>query len=175
MENALTAVIAATLLSLSTPAAAQTKLACPGDVRMGNYELVDMLGHRGAEMVSLAASKDWRTNHRLSDLIAPDAPFGLGAGDVGRPLGKGVEGARRLAGALRADGYQFLGAIGLPNPDMKACDEQKIDLMFTRRAGYAASVSFTFVNGRIVDASGWVVSLTRGAVAPVQGPAPPAD
>lgn len=67
----------------------------------GAGELNHFLGLRAVEVVKRAAKPD----DRLSSLIAPSAGFNLGAGDVGRPLGTGVDGARELGRAMKADAY----------------------------------------------------------------------
>ncbi|MEO7027126.1 MAG: hypothetical protein ABI056_06190, partial [Caulobacteraceae bacterium] len=105
MDTALAATIAASLLGFSSIAAAETNLGCPKDPRMDSYKLVDVLGRKGATVVSSAAAEDWRTNRNLSELMTPDTTFNLGAGDVGRPLGVGRSGARLLAATQRADEY----------------------------------------------------------------------
>ena len=51
----------------------------------GSSELHQFLSLRAVDVIKRAASSD----EGLSALVAPTASFGLGTGDVGRPLGTG--------------------------------------------------------------------------------------
>lgn len=102
----------------------------------------------------------------LADLVAPMATFNLGAGDVGRPLGTGIDGARALARTMHADSYRFLGWDYMdmaPN----ACSEREVDVEveFIDSQGKRVSrVKFTFEveRVRLVSAVGWERSFEAG-------------
>lgn len=102
----------------------------------------------------------------LADLVAPTATFNLGAGDVGRPLGTGIDGARALARTMKADSYRFLGWDSMdmaPN----ACSKREVDVEveFIDSQGRRVSrVKFTFEveRVRVVSAAGWERSFEAG-------------
>lgn len=97
----------------------------------------------------------------------PSAQFSLGAGDVGRPLKNGVEGARALALLMKADTYRFPNWDYIPEP-AEACAERTVEVEFIEADPQRRSqVKFTFRDGRITAAKGWEGSFTTGALAPV--------
>ena len=121
-------------------------------------ELHQFLSLRAIEVVRRAASRDGE----LAAFIAPSASFSLGAGDVGRPLGTGVDGARELARTMNADTYRFLGWDYMDMP-ADACSSQKVEIEFIDSLGKNVSrVKFTFKSGRVVSASGWERSYESG-------------
>jgi hypothetical protein len=133
-------------------------------------DLHDLLGRRAVEIVNRAAGASWETDTRLTQLVARSAAFGLGAGDVGRPLGSGVSGARALAAGMKADTFRFLGWDYMDSP-ADACAEQKIEVEFINTRGKSSSqVEFTYKAGRVVAAEGWSRSLQSGSVNPVSAP-----
>lgn len=101
-------------------------------------------------------------NEGLAALVSPSANFSLGAGDVGRPLGAGVDGARALASTMSADTYRFLGWNYMDLP-ADPCSRQKVEVEFIdSRAKRVSRVEFTFEAGRVVDAEGWERSFETG-------------
>jgi hypothetical protein len=121
-------------------------------------ELDRFLSLRAVEVVRLAA----RSNDGLAALVAPSASFNLGAGDVGRPLGTGVDGARELARTMKADTYRFLGWDYMDMP-ADPCSKRKVAVEFIDSQGKSVSrVEFTFEAGRVVSADGWERSFETG-------------
>jgi len=124
----------------------------------GSRELHQVLSLRAVEVVKRAASGD----SQLVELIAPSASFSLGAGDVGRPLGTGVDGARELARTMNADAYRYLGWDYMDMPT-DACSRHKVEVEFIDSQGKTVSrVEFVFESGRIVSAAGWERSYEDG-------------
>jgi hypothetical protein len=128
-------------------------------------DLHDLLSRRAVEIVGRAADPSWQSDERLAHWVAPSAAFGLGGGDVGHPLGKGIAGARALATEAKADTYRFLGWDYMDGP-VDACADQQIDVEFIdTRDKWIAQVKFTFKAGRVVAADGWSRSFQSGPVA----------
>ena len=124
----------------------------------GSRELHQFLSLRAVEVVKRAATPD----DGLAALVAPSASFNLGAGDVGRPLGSGIDGARELARTMKADTYRFLGWDYMDMP-ADACSRRKIEVEFIDSQGKNVSrVEFTFEAGRVVSAIGWERSFETG-------------
>jgi hypothetical protein len=124
----------------------------------GASELHRFLSRRAVEVVKLAASR----GDRLAALVTPSASFDLGAGDVSRPLGTGVDGARELARSMNADTYRFLGWDYMDMP-ADPCSKQKVEVEFIYTQGKIVSrVEFTFEAGRAVSAEGWERSFETG-------------
>ena len=120
--------------------------------------LHQFLSLRAVEVIRRAASLD----DGLVALVAPSASFNLGAGDVGRPLGTGVNGARELARAMKADTYRFLGWDYMDMP-ADPCSKHKVEVEFIDSRGKNVSrVEFTFEAGRVVSADGWERSFETG-------------
>lgn len=142
--------------------------ALAGSTRCGLHEftssreLHQYLSLRAVEVVKQAANPDGA----LAELVAPTATFNLGAGDVGRPLGTGIDGARELARAMKADTYRFLGWDYMDQPP-NACSkhERQVEVEFIDSQGKQVSrVKFTFEVGRVrlVSAVGWERSFETG-------------
>ena len=132
-------------------------------------ELRTVLSERAVEAVNLAAGPAGAAEARLAQLVTPAAPFSLGAGDVGRPLGTGAAGARAFARDMKADSYRFLGWDYMPTPIEDACAAQKVDIEFidtTHR--YVYPVTFSFEGGRIVNVGGWTRSYQTGPIARIR-------
>jgi hypothetical protein len=116
------------------------------------------------EIVKRAAAAGWASDARLRQLVAADAPAGLGSGDVGRPFGKGAAAVHAMATAMHADSYRFLGWDFMDGA-VAPCAEQKVTVEFVNSAGQNVSkVEFTFRAGRLVDASGWEQSYSAGSM-----------
>src|SRR5690606_36668736 len=108
--------------------------------------------------VRRAANRD----DKLAALVTPSASFSLGAGDVGRPLGTGADGARELARMINADTYRFLGWDYMDMP-ANACSNQEVEVEFIDSQGkHVSRIKFTFESGRVVSAAGWERSYASG-------------
>ena len=128
------------------------------------------LQDRAVEVVTLAAKSSAKDLKRLETLIAPDARFELGSGDLGRSLGEGVEGARAFARDMQANLYIVEGWDYMDMPADKPCGEQKVTVEFLdNRIKKRCSVNFTFQNGRVTSALGWDRSYRTGAMPPAKG------
>ena len=124
----------------------------------------EALSRRAVEVIGLLAIPGARSEARLASLIAPFASFELGSGDVGRPLGQGVAGARALAAEMNADSFQFYGWDYMDGP-ASACSAQKVTVEFLSTADRRAStVEFSFDRGQITLGKGWSRSLERGSL-----------
>ena len=131
-------------------------------------ELQSVLSRRAVEVVNRAARLKTGRDTRLEQLVAPSAEFSLGACDVGRPLGKEVNGARALAIEMRADTFRYLGWNYIPTPVDALCGPQKVEIEFTDTHGKNVyPVTFKFQNGRVVSAAGWSRTFETGALDPV--------
>ena len=149
--------VAAVLLGASTTAAGPSEDGC--DVPMVKYigDLQSILSRRAVEVVNRAARLQDGPDFRLQKLVEPSADFSLVAGDVGRPFGKGIAGARGLAKAMKADTYRFLNWNFIPTPVEDRCAAQKVEVEFTdTREKYVYPVTFMFRAGRVVAAEGLV-------------------
>ena len=159
--------LAVTAVLLGTSAA----VAAPGgdrcDVPMVEYvgDLQTVLSRRAVEVVDRAVHLQGGPDARLQQLVVPSAAFSLGAGDVGRPLGKGVDGARALAKEMNADTYRFLDWNYIPTPVKDRCASQKVEVEFTDTRGKNVyPVTFTFRQGRVIAAEGWSRTYQTGLV-----------
>jgi hypothetical protein len=152
--------IFAMALALATGPAIAGASGCGLPDITSSRELQRFLSLRAVEVVRQAEDPK-----ALGALVAPSASFDLGAGDVGRPLGNGVEGARRFARTMAADTYRFLGWDYMDGP-ADACSRRDVELEFiASRASQVARVTFTFEAGRVVKVTGWMRSFETGAVA----------
>lgn len=126
-------------------------------------DLQRLLGLRAVEAAALAALESKGADDaRLATFVARDADFGLGAGDVGRPLGKGSAGFRRLMAELQADRYRFDGWDYMSRQELP-CGPHEVTVEFSsHKLAQRADVKFKFVDGRIVEAKGWLRSTTTG-------------
>lgn len=125
-------------------------------------EVNDTLSLRAVEIVAKASSDAWANDPTLADLISPSATFSLGAGDVGRPLATGLDGARALAILVDATSYRFYG-WNYMNMPADACVPQKVNVEFVGRDGRTSStIEFTFDRARLVSASGWQRGFESG-------------
>lgn len=127
----------------------------------GSGELHEALSFRAVEVVRRAA----HLNDSQTALITPTASFSLGAGDVGRPLGTGVAGARQLALTMKADTYRFLGWDYMDRPT-NPCSKHTVEVEFIdNQKKWVSRVQFTFEAGRVVEAAGWQRSFETGLLA----------
>lgn len=149
------AAFAAVLLEASTAIAGPASSVCDVQHVKAIGELQSVLSRRAVEIVNRAASIRGGTDVYLQQLIAPSATFSLGSGDVGRPLGVGVPGARALAKQMKADTFRFLGWDYIPTPVKDACASQKVDVEFTDTHGkHVYPITFTFKAARLIAAAG---------------------
>jgi len=131
-------------------------------------QVYDALAHRAADAVERAGQTGWTSDPVLSALVAPDAGFNTGSGDVGVPLANGPAGLRALALGMSANRYRFRALGGIPGP-AQPCAEQKVELEFVNtRARTSTTVTFTFVRGRIVRGAGWQGAYSAGPLKPAQ-------
>lgn len=130
----------------------------------------EALSRRAVEIISIASKPDANAKAELEALIEPSAPFTLGAGDVGRPLGRGPNGAAAMAKAMNADSYRFLGWDYLDSP-ADACADRKVTIEFSNsKLGRQAAVEFAYSNGRLALAKGWEHSVEAGSMTGYAGP-----
>lgn len=128
-----------------------------------------VLGKRAIEAINLAAGR-WplEENSQLAALILPDAEVSLGAGDVGRPLGFGPYGLRRMVREMHADSYRKLNWDYIPTPVGDPCGEHKVEIEFTdSKTQHVFPVTFVFKNGVIASAKGWTRSFASGPITKV--------
>ncbi len=149
--------IGACLFLVATTVSAETSK-CGMPEITSSRELHQFLSLRAVEVIKLATDQ----NYQLAELITPSSSFNLGAGDVGRPLGTGVNGARELARIMNADTYRFLGWNYMDMP-ADACSKQKVEVEFIdSQAKNVSRVEFVFESGRVVSASGWERTYVSG-------------
>lgn len=124
----------------------------------GSNELHQLLSLRAVDVIKRAAG----SGAGLAALVAPSATFNLGAGDAGRSLGTGVNGARKLAQEMHADTYRFLGWDYMDMP-ADPCSKRKVEVEFIDSQDKLVShVEFTFEAGRVTAADGWQRSFETG-------------
>jgi hypothetical protein len=153
-----------TLIGLPAVVQAAPNDPCDLDRLKSSRELHEVLSDRSVEIVALAGKTDRPSKERLARLITSTAPFSLGAGDVGRPLGSGLEGASALATLMDADGYGFAGWDYMDAPT-DSCGPQTVTVTFTNRAEARRSeIEFSYENGRLVAATGWERSYKSGSL-----------
>lgn len=122
----------------------------------------DVLNRRAVDIVAKAASDGWENDHDLARLISPSASFSLGAGDVGRPLPTGLEGARALAVMVDATRYRFYRWNSMNMP-ADACAVQRVSVEFVNEDDQTSStIEFTFDQGRVTAAAGWQRGFESG-------------
>jgi hypothetical protein len=146
---------------MSAPAPARASQ-CDFSAVSGWGELSDLLSQRAIQIVSHAATQGWQKDAKLRALMLPDAAFSLGASDVGRPFGQGVEAAHLLAKEIAADSYRYLRYSSIPM-QVDPCAEHKITVDFLNTThGDIATVEFVFRNGLLASASGWSTWFASG-------------
>ena len=127
-------------------------------------ELHYVLARRAVDLVQRAGRAGWSKDDALNQQIAPAAESGLGAGDVGRPLGKGAAGLHALAVEMNADRFQYPGWNYMSGP-VDVCKEQAVDIQFIDTSNrQSSSVRFTFIDGRITRAAGWQGPFESGSM-----------
>jgi hypothetical protein len=155
----------ASALVVAIPANAAVDRTCGLSTIDSARELNRLLSLRAVEVVQRASQPNVGGDAEQEAVVAPSATFSLGAGDVGRPLGTGINGARALARAMNADTYRFLGWDYMDGP-ANACAKHKVEVEFVdSRAKSLSRVEFTFDAGRLVSAAGWSHSFEAGLLA----------
>lgn len=118
------------------------------------------LGERAVMIVANASAND----PAVDALVDRHAVVNLGAGDVERPLGTGMEGIRAMANTMEADEFKFFGWGYMDGP-AEACGKQSVTVDFINSADRRVSqVEFTFDKGRITKAQGWERSFEGGSL-----------
>ena len=145
-------------LAAATALAACALPSGAGDSLSANF---DAYSRRSVQIVALAASDQ---NGRLSSMISPTAEFGLGSGDVGNPLWKGLWGATALSSAMNAQTFQYNGWDGIPGPS-DACGDVHVEVTFvSSNLEREANVKFDYHKGVLISAMGWWRSRNVGIV-----------
>jgi hypothetical protein len=122
---------------------------------------VKAYARRSVEIIALATKNDQK---QLGALVASDAPFSLGSGDVVLPLAKGVEGARAMATQLKPASYVYNGWDYIPDK-RDVCGAQDVEVEFVTSDGsQSARVKFHYEGGLLKSASGWWRSRFAGPV-----------
>lgn len=151
------------LAGASTP---ENKCGYPADIYIEQLE-VDM-ARRAADAIDRAGQDSWQSDKVLSALISPSANVRFGAGDVGMPMKNGVSGVRELSRALNADQFRYRRSPYIPTPT-DPCGEHKVIVEFVSTKSLGSSdVTFTFRDGRIVDAAGWNGVFIDGPLRPAK-------
>ena len=161
MKNS--ALAAALLACLSTASAASA--ACDESGLKTYGELDAALSTKAVEAITLASAPGGAGESRLQHLIAPSAPFALGAGDVGNPLGEGIVGARALARAMNADSFRYFAWSGIPTPVSDPCGKREVQVEFVNSGSHNAfPLTFQFESGHIVSVRGWTQWIVTGPI-----------
>jgi hypothetical protein len=151
------------LLSMHVPAADaipptiscdEAKLETIGDLNAA-------LSDKAVGIIRLSATDDGEV--QLKRLVSPTATFSVGGGDVGRPLGTYLTGARAMARDLSADTYRFRIWSSIPTPVEDACGTHTVEVEFidTPR-NYSYPVKFAFSRGILISAEGWRTLFKTG-------------
>jgi hypothetical protein len=131
-------------------------------------ELNGILSERAVEAIRRAALASAPADARLQQLVAPSAEFSSGSGDVGLPLGTGIDGARALARKMKATRYRYRAWSSIPTPEPDPCASHDAEVEFEAAGDDSFTITFTFAEGRIVAASGWRQSLVTGPIEPTR-------
>lgn len=146
-------------------ASAATRAGCDLDKVQTIGELQAILSVRAVDAVRWAAMPPSKADPRLAELVSPSATFSSGGGDVGLPMGSGIDGLRALTKHMNPSSFRYYGWDGIPTPIQNACAVQKVEVEFIdATARVAFPVTFTFEAGRMVAAAGWRRSLSIGLI-----------
>ena len=159
-----TLVVVTTLLASGAMDAAAAEVGRPCERwPTGTSQLHVTLGNQVIVAASLAASADEPDVTKAEAMIARDASFAMGAGDVGRPFGQDAAGLRKLLLELRPDSYRFDG-WDAPGGKENPCGKHDRTVEFSSvKRGERAALKFSFDGGMIVAGKGWEQSMTTGA------------
>ena len=125
----------------------------------GTSQLHVTLGRQVIAAASLAASASEADLTRAQALIARDASFEMGAGDVGRPFGQGAAGLRKLLLELQPDSYRFDG-WDAPGGKQNPCGKHDVTVEFSsvKRTGSPRTLSVQVTSER-GSTEGFVVTF----------------
>lgn len=119
-------------------------------------ELRGVLSMRLVEIFRRARNAGRSTDVELKQLVDPNAEFDLGAGDVGRPLGRGIPGARKMALEMRAVSFRYPLWTDIPTR-VDPCSKQGVIVdFFDPATGAVARVEGEFSAGALISAKGWM-------------------
>lgn len=128
-------------------------------------EIYTMLSGRAVDAVDRVRRRGWERDPKLAAMVATTADFSLGASDVGRPFGKGIQALRAMALMLRADRFRYSGWSGTPPPTTSPCGEWQMDVEFIDgKTNTTSTIKFSFRDGLIMSASGWEGVFADGPV-----------
>jgi len=121
-----------------------------------------VLSKRLVDIFRRARGEGWQQDPTLERLVAPDAAFDLGAGDVGRPMGGGTTGARNISIAMPASSFRYTSWMSIPMP-ADACAEQQVTVdFFDPATGDVARVEGIFRGGILLSAKAWMQAEVSG-------------
>ena len=107
---------------------------------------------RSLEILRLAAAG---ADQELSELVAPDAEFSLGSGDVGRPLGRGLTGATAMLADLQGTVPGYFATTEL-HPSTDPCADHNSTIEYVTPEGTrSAMITFHYSRGKLQSAAGW--------------------
>ncbi|MBR0553882.1 hypothetical protein [Stakelama marina] len=153
------------LLSVSLPPAqtSQPKSGCEEADITTIGQLNTALSEKAVEIMKLASKPG--NEPRLRQVVDANATFSLGAGDVGRPMGKSLAGARAMASDMQADSYRFQLWSSIPTPIDNPCGRHEVTVEFIdKKNAFSYPIKFTFLGGRLIDASGWLTRFQSGSM-----------
>jgi hypothetical protein len=124
---------------------------------------IDAYSRRSIQIVAIAQKKDFKS---LVKLVAPNAKFNIGRGDVGSDLGSGVEGAiaagSEIYGAPR---YRFRHRTGPPPGPDEPCSAIDVEVEFySRDEQTVLPIKFSYDRGLLTSAQGWIVYESAGEI-----------
>lgn len=121
-----------------------------------------VLSMRLVDIFRRARGEGWQQDSTLKRLVAPDAAFDLGAGDVGRPMGVGTTGARKMSVEMPGSSFRYTSWTSIPMP-ADACAEQQVTVdFFDPGTGDVARVEGGFRGGILLSAKGWIHAEVSG-------------
>lgn len=117
--------------------------------------LNDVLSMRLVDIFRRARAETWKTDATLKGLVDPSAEFDLSRGDVGRPMGKGIEAARKMVLEMPVSSFRYTQWSGIPTP-VDGCDKHIVKVSFFNAAlGDVVPIEATFRAGVLISAHGW--------------------
>lgn len=154
------------------PAAAQAE-PCPGYSSSGITSITDLDRFYGEQAIAVLRAGMMRDNASLDALVRPDVAIDVWRGDtVWSPrgedrntLGRG-DAVIALTNLLRPRSFTLLlaqpGPIGLMNSDR--CERAIKLIVAMTEPGQAASLDFTFRDGKLASITGWQMGLVEGSL-----------
>lgn len=145
----------------TAPAAASAR-SCM-DAAITNVGILnDVLSMRLIEIFRRAQAEAWKTDGTLKRLVDPSAEFDLGAGDVGRAMGTGIEAARKMVLEMPVASFRYSRWTSIPYP-VDGCDKHSVKVSFFNPIlGDVVPVEATFRAGVLISAKGWWNAETTG-------------